>query len=141
MTILLLGFRWHPCHPVPPSSTSSSPPSSHAFFVDHLLVSVPVVPPCWFQIASPCGFSQSFDDRMGLMKVFSWLGRESEKPQTTYRRVFHEGLPSPSPSSNSIVIAHSVYNSLNISIRTREYIFFLHVHAKMYFTFSSKQQI
>jgi hypothetical protein len=69
------------------------------------------------------------------------LGWESEKHQTAYRWVFDEGGPSPLPASNPIMTAQSVYNSLKIIIRTREYNFFLHVHARVYFAFSSKQQI
>jgi len=117
MILLLLGPQWNPHHPAASSSTSSWLPSLHVF------ISVFITPPCPFQTPSPCGSSKSVDNRMGLMKVFGWLGQESEKHQTAYRRVFDEGLPSLSPASNPIMIAQSVYNSLNFNIHTREYSF------------------
>ena len=136
------------------SSTASSPPCSS--FLNFLLANFFACVLHWscvhfcscllftsiskFQTTNLCWSSKSFDDRMGLMKLFGWLGQESEK-HTAYRWVFDEGGTSPLPASNPIMTAQSVYNSLKIIIHTREYNFFLHVHARMYFAFSSKQQI
>jgi len=140
-------------HDDPPSrsSTASLPPCSS--FLNFLLAAffACVLRRSCVRFCSCLPFiSISNNQSLLIFKVF-WrqngpdesvlgLGWESEK-HTAYRWVFDEGGPSPLQASNPIMTAQSVHNSLKITIRTREYNFFLHAHTRVYFAFSSKQQI